>query len=108
MAVIIDTLIQNFLLLMIALMILPALDNGSFFLIRSGENTLYIVIAILLMFIVQFGYFLLFEFFMKGATPGKRIVGLKVIMANGEPVTFTAVVIRNLLRIGTCCREFME
>ncbi|AGC67691.1 RDD domain containing protein [Thermoclostridium stercorarium subsp. stercorarium DSM 8532] len=99
-AVIIDTLIQNFLLLMIALMILPALDNGSFFLIRSGENTLYVVIAILLMFIVQFGYFLLFEFFMKGATPGKRIVGLKVIMANGEPVTFTAVVIRNLLRIG--------
>jgi len=99
-AVIIDTLIQNFILLFLALTVYPVLGDGVLSLMRSRENTLYIVIAILLIFIVQFGYFLLFEFFLKGSTPGKKIVGLKVIMANGEPVTFTAAMIRNLLRVG--------
>jgi hypothetical protein len=33
-----------------------------------------------------------------GATPGKRVFGLKVVMDNGLPITPAASVIRNLLR----------
>ena len=99
-AVIIDTLFQNLILFFIILIAALIFGDGNFNLWNAEENTLYIVMAILLIFIVQFGYFLLFEYFSKGSTLGKRIVGLKVIMANGEPVSFTAALVRNLLRIG--------
>lgn len=99
-AVIIDTLVQNLIFLFIVLISYLAFGDGYFDLLHENDNTLYVVIAILLIFIVQFGYFLLFEAFTKGSTIGKKIVGLKVIMANGEPVSFTGVLVRNLLRIG--------
>lgn len=99
-AVIIDTVIQSVILFFIALIVVLLSGDGYFDLLFTEENTLYIVLSLLLIFVIQFGYFLLFEFFTKGLTPGKKIVGLKVIMANGEPLSFTAALIRNLLRIG--------
>src|SRR4029078_9167645 len=40
-----------------------------------------------------------FELTASGATPGKRMLGLKVVMDNGLPVTPSASVTRNLLRV---------
>lgn len=99
-AVAIDTLIQNIILSFIVVVVALISGDGYFNLMFTEENTVYIVIALLLIFVIQFGYFLLFEFFMKGSTLGKKIVGLKVIMANGEPISFTAALVRNLIRIG--------
>lgn len=99
-AVVLDTVFQYLIIFLVVLLAFPAAGDGIFDMTNMKENTAYIVIALLLIFIVQFGYFLLFEFFMKGSTPGKKIVGLKVMMANGEPLTFTAALVRNLLRIG--------
>ena len=45
------------------------------------------------------GYFVLLEWLWNGQTIGKRHAGLRVIGADGEPARFTAVLIRNLLRI---------
>lgn len=52
--------------------------------------------------ILSFGfvtYFSLFEGLWNGQTPGKRTARLRVRMADGTPVTFSAAVFRNMLRI---------
>jgi len=98
-AVVFDMLVQYILIAAVMLVMLLIAGEESFNLIFSEGNTIYIVICLLIIFTVQFGYFLLFEFFMKGATLGKKIVGLKVMMANGEPVSFSACLIRNFIRI---------
>lgn len=99
-AVAIDTIIQSAAagIISLILYIVAGEDRMNLMLVR--ENTFYIVLGLLLTFGLQFGYFFLFEAFMKGATPGKKIVGLKVIMADGEPLSITAALIRNLIRIG--------
>ena len=99
-ALAIDTFIQNAILIVTILIVALISGNEVVDLWYAKDNTFYIVIALLLIFITQSGYFILLEFFMKGSTIGKKIVGLKVIMANGEPISFTATLIRNLIRIG--------
>ena len=47
---------------------------------------------------VPFLYFMLLEGLWNGQTIGKKAVGLRVRMADGTPVTFTAALGRNLLR----------
>jgi uncharacterized RDD family membrane protein YckC len=44
-------------------------------------------------------YYIAFERFWNGQTPGKRIFGLRVVQDAGRPVTLLASVIRNLIRI---------
>jgi uncharacterized RDD family membrane protein YckC len=44
------------------------------------------------------GYFLLFELFSGGRSPGKRALGLRVVRADGQPLGFTAALVRNILR----------
>jgi uncharacterized RDD family membrane protein YckC len=44
-------------------------------------------------------YFVLLEWLWNGQTLGKRRAGLRVIGADGEPARFTAVLIRNLVRL---------
>lgn len=49
--------------------------------------------------VIWVSYFVLLEWLWNGQTIGKRRAGLRVIGADGEPARFTAVLIRNLLRI---------
>ena len=44
-------------------------------------------------------YYIAFERFWNGQTPGKRIFGLRVVQDAGRPVTLLSSVIRNLIRI---------
>jgi uncharacterized RDD family membrane protein YckC len=55
-------------------------------------------IILFLAFLLRNLYFIHFELVAQGATPGKRIVGLKVIDRNGGPLLPAAVVTRNLTR----------
>jgi uncharacterized RDD family membrane protein YckC len=54
-------------------------------------------------FIVVFGvnwlYPVVFELMPAAATPGKRAMGLQVMMANGLPITPAGCLIRNLMRV---------
>src|SRR6056297_666065 len=52
-----------------------------------------------LVFAAQSGYFLLFEWLARGRTPGKRLVGLRVIRVDGTPVTLESSTLRNVLRV---------
>ncbi len=56
--------------------------------------------AILLLggFAVWTGYFIFFEGLRQGQTPGKRAVGIRVVMDTGYAVTLSAAAARNLLR----------
>lgn len=50
-------------------------------------------------FIVYAGYFAAFEAVWNGQTPGKRVVGLRVIHASGRPISVYEAVLRNVVRI---------
>lgn len=49
-------------------------------------------------FLIEWFYPVLFELTRSGATPGKRMFGLQVVMDSGLPVTPAAALTRNLLR----------
>jgi len=64
---------------------------------------LLLVIIILVLFLGRYGYFLIFELGPRGATPGKRLLGIRVAArpASGEGparLTAEAVLARNLVR----------
>ena len=54
---------------------------------------------IVLVFLILFGYQILFERFNQGRTPGKAAAGIRVVKRNGDPVDTTASLVRNLLRL---------
>jgi len=53
---------------------------------------------LLLLFVLQWGYFTFFETVWAGQTPGKRRQRIRVIRENGRPIGFAEAAIRNLLR----------
>ena len=55
-------------------------------------------IVLFIGFVVRNFYFIHFELAWRGATPGKRIVGLRVIDRRGGPLLPSAIVARNLTR----------
>jgi uncharacterized RDD family membrane protein YckC len=62
-----------------------------------GPWTAAIVLAAA--FTIYTAYFAVFETVWSGQTPGKRLVGLRVIDVSGRPITAYAAILRNLLRI---------
>jgi uncharacterized RDD family membrane protein YckC len=57
-----------------------------------------VALAILWSFVAMWGYFLLFEWLWFGQTPGKRLMGIRVIQQRGTSITFTQSAIRNIVR----------
>jgi uncharacterized RDD family membrane protein YckC len=55
-------------------------------------------VMMLIMFLMRTFYFIYFELSARGATPGKRIVGIRVTDRRGGPLLPTAVIARNLMR----------
>ena len=56
-------------------------------------------VLLVAVFVAQWGYFLLFEAFWGGRTPGKRVLGVRVVHVGGEPLSFQGSVLRNLIRV---------
>lgn len=63
--------------------------------ISSGLSSFVMFVAT---FLVNWGYFTVFEWWGAGRTPGKRAMGLRVLQVNGARIGFTHAVLRNLLR----------
>ncbi|MXP47496.1 RDD family protein [Altererythrobacter luteolus] len=63
-----------------------------------GSTEFLFVVWSLMWFIAWNGYFIFFEMGPRGATPGKRAVGIRVASRAGDRLTPEAVVARNLLR----------
>ncbi|WP_112179911.1 MULTISPECIES: RDD family protein [Paraliobacillus] len=82
---------------------------GLFFLLESdldqdlillfnGYET-FIAVIIVIIFVLNTGYYLFLEYFWGGRTIGKKIIGLRVIQDNGHSITLLSSFIRNFLRI---------
>ena len=70
---------------------LGVFNEASFFLL--GGLTLIVTLVLI------WAYFILLEWLWNGQTIGKRAYRLRVINEDGSPAQFTAVLIRNLLRL---------
>jgi len=85
MAFLVDTLIR------LAILIAAAMLLGQ---IKGFGLGLLLVT----LFLVEWLYPVVFELTKRAATPGKRALGLRVLMDDGMPVTPAASLVRNLLR----------
>lgn len=56
-------------------------------------------IFILCLFVIQWGYFTLFEAFNNGRTPGKSVAKIRVIHCSGRAISFVESLARNLVRV---------
>ena len=94
-------LIALLLLLLIGDYFDQRLDQQRFDLLASLASVSRWVkaVGILLFFIIVFGYFIIFETLWNGQTPGKRWMRLRVIQQDGRPVTFFAIMLRNIIRL---------
>src|SRR4030095_5824880 len=91
----IDHLIQIGLIIIIILAI-GALGDWKVF---ASMGVWAAAMAVLAIFAIYWGYFVIFETFWSGQTPGKRIMRLRVVREDGRPVRFFEVFVRNLLRV---------
>jgi uncharacterized RDD family membrane protein YckC len=55
-------------------------------------------ILVLGSFLIQWGYFAVLEIVMQGQTPGKNVVGLRVVADRGGRASAGALLVRNLIR----------
>jgi uncharacterized RDD family membrane protein YckC len=72
----------------------------------SSLSLVAISIGLFIAFIVRNIYFIYFEIAWRGATPGKRILGLRVIDRKGGQLQPAAVIARNLTREVECFIPF--
>jgi uncharacterized RDD family membrane protein YckC len=97
--------------LIIALMIgttlaLIAIAGGTFGLLgQAGDRTVIgqamqflVIVWLAAVFLFRNAYFLFFELGPRGATPGKRITGIRIAARDGGRLTAEMVIARNLLR----------
>lgn len=62
----------------------------------TGSSGTWLIMLIIFLF--EWFYFTLFEGAMDGQTPGKKVMGIRVIRDNGTALTWNAAMVRNLLR----------
>jgi uncharacterized RDD family membrane protein YckC len=67
--------------------------------LEIGRAGLGLAIFRLWIFLLVWGYFLLFEWLWDGQTPGKRLLGIRVIRRNGTSVGFAGSALRNIVRV---------
>jgi uncharacterized RDD family membrane protein YckC len=65
----------------------------------AAFGAVIVAVTILFLFLLYFGYFIAFEVLWNGQTPGKRLIGIRVVRDGGYPVTFMDVVVRNFIRV---------
>lgn len=71
-----------------------AIDGPSGF----GLSSITSALGSVVMFLILFAYPIVFEMRWGGRTPGKRVMGLRVIRDGGYPINLVSSAIRNVLR----------
>jgi uncharacterized RDD family membrane protein YckC len=102
-AAIVDTLIQAITLTVLFIALAAAAAAASSLpgvgALGRGGTALIGGLLALATFVITAGYFMVWEILWSGQTPGKRLVGVRVIRENGYPLRPVDAVIRNLVRI---------
>lgn len=103
-AAVIDTLLMWLVILVLVVIAgFAGLGTGSLFSGDSADtgdlvNWINALLLLVIMLIVS-GYYIFFELVMRGQTPGKRSMKLRVIRDDGTPAVALDIVIRNLVRV---------
>lgn len=99
-AALVDTILIIILQIVVNLTLVFLLSNllGS---LADNEGLAGWVLGVMVLasFAFLWGYYIFFELFWNGQSPGKRWVGLRVIRTDGTPITLTESIIRNLVRL---------
>lgn len=82
------------LIIWVILLVIIGSQTGDSF--TGGFGT---AIRTVLVFLLVFGYFAVFEAVWRGRTPGKRLNGLRVVTEQGGPIDARRAAIRNLIRL---------
>ncbi|WP_226670246.1 RDD family protein [Metabacillus litoralis] len=99
-ALLIDHLILTIINVLVLISLFLLMYDMPFELFLMYEFYSYpIAITIIVLFVLNWGYFFALEFFYGGKTIGKKIIGIRVIQDNGHSITLLSSFIRNLLRI---------
>ena len=102
-AMLIDSLLLGVAVLVLGLVLmiigvgLDAFVPGQSESYRASQWLIAAVVAIVV-FLLYDGYFILFELLMRGQTPGKKALKIRVMRDDGTPVTANEVLVRNILR----------
>jgi uncharacterized membrane protein SpoIIM required for sporulation/uncharacterized RDD family membrane protein YckC len=72
---------------------------GRRFVSAGQAGGLILALWVLFTFALLWGYYVLFEGLWDGQTPGKRVIGLRVVRDGGFSITFAASAIRNIMRL---------
>jgi uncharacterized RDD family membrane protein YckC len=92
-ALLIDAVLQGLALVITTLILFGGFAGSE----RFGNITL--AFSFVVFFLIQWGYYSLFEVVSRGRSPGKRIVGVRVVRSDGQPLDPATIVIRNFLRV---------
>jgi uncharacterized RDD family membrane protein YckC len=82
---------------LIVVLLLMGVMAGS--VLESARQGLGIALVFIWAFVAQWGYFLFFEWLWDGQTPGKRLLGIRVIQWRGTGISFYQAAVRNIVRV---------
>lgn len=97
MAALVDSVIIGIVYLIVVLAMVFVL--GNFVDDNSMVGSFVAGLFGLLGFLFIWGYYIFFEMMWNGGSPGKQMVGLRVIRRDGAPITLAESIIRNLVRL---------
>ncbi len=94
--------------LLIVVIFLVVFLTGGLFTLRSlvtssqGSSSWsaswILAFLVLVIFLINWGYYVFFEGLWQGSTPGKKRVGIRVIRQDGLPIGWREAALRNLVR----------
>jgi uncharacterized RDD family membrane protein YckC len=97
-AFLIDLVIMIVALVAMTLLLLYLASGSGKSAASEGVDEFLGVLWLIGFFILRNGWFSLFEMGSRGATPGKRLLGLRVVARDGARLTGAAVIARNAMR----------
>lgn len=98
-AFIIDQFILMAINIAIIVILVLFMEGQGAALMMFDSMTVPVAIAIILIFLINTGYFFVLEYFTGGRTIGKKILGIRVIQDNGHSITLLSSIIRNFMRL---------
>ena len=87
-------LLDAFMMLVILILVTIAVA----YLFVESKSQILEILWLIGFFVLRNGWFILFEIGGRGATPGKMLIGLRVVARDGAPLTGGAVIARNAMR----------
>lgn len=93
-------LVDGLVLMLIFLGLLAIIFLGA--IIGAGNlipGQVVVALFVLAWFLASAGYYVYYEGFRDGQTPGKKLMRIRVVQDGGWPMTFRAAAVRNLMRV---------